>query len=56
MQVARAVSCRMRGIEGVGTVELVFIGGLLLVPVQRSVGNGFTKKGGSDVWVVRVGI
>ena len=26
---ASADSCRMRGIEGVGTVELVFVGGLL---------------------------
>ena len=24
-----AVSCRMRGLEGVGTVELVYVGGLL---------------------------
>ena len=41
-------------------VELVYVGGLLmigddslLVPVWRSVGNGFTGKGNSDVWLVR---
>ena len=52
--------CRMRGIEGVGIVELVYVGGLLrmgvgdslLLPVWRSVGGGFTGKGESDVWVV----
>ena len=42
----------MRGIEGVRTVELVYVGGLLrmgvsslLLPVWRSVGDGFTGKG-----------
>ena len=42
----------MRGIEGVKTVELVYAGGLLragvkslLLPVWRSVGEGFTAKG-----------
>ena len=37
------------------SVELVFIGGLLLVLVRRSVGNGFTGKGESDMLVVRAG-
>ena len=39
-----------------GTIELVYVGGLLriggdslLVPVWRSVGDGFTGKGESDV-------
>ena len=36
-------------------MELVFIGGLLLMPVWKSVGNGFTGKGESDMWVVRAG-
>ena len=45
----------MRVIEGVGTVELVFVGRLLLVPVWRSLGNGFTGKGNLDVRVVRAG-
>ena len=36
-------------------MELVFIGGLLLMPVRKSVGNGFTGKGESDMWVVRAG-
>ena len=52
----------MRGIECVGTVELVYVGRLsrkvgdsLLVCVWRSVGDGFTGKGESDVWVVRTG-
>ena len=50
---------RMRQIEGVEMAEVVFVGGLLwmggdslLVPVWRSVGDGFTGKGESDVWVV----
>ena len=47
-----SVSCRMRGIEGEETVELVFVGRLLLVPVRRSVEDGFTDKGESDVSVV----
>ena len=45
-----------------GTVELVFVGGLLrmgddflLVLVWRCVRDGFTGKGVSDVWVVRAG-
>ena len=40
--------------------ELVYVGGLLrmgddslLVPVWRSVGDGFTGKGEPDVWLVR---
>ena len=40
----------------------MFVGGLLLmggdsllVPVWRSVGDGFTSKGELDVWVVRAG-
>ena len=51
---------RTREIEGVGTVELVCVGGLLrmsgeslLLSVWRSVGSGFTGKGELDVWVVR---
>ena len=54
-------SCRIREIEGVGMVELVFVRGLLrmsgdslLVSVWRSL-DGFTAKGESDVWVVRAG-
>ena len=53
-------SCRTRGIESVGTVELKCVGGLLrmsgeslLLLVWRSVGSGFTGKGELDVWVVR---
>ena len=55
-----ADSCGMREIEGVGTVELVCVGGLawmsgesLLLPVWRSAGSGFTDKRELDVWVVR---
>ena len=40
----------------------MYVGGLLmigddssLVPVWRSVGNGFTGKGKSDVWLVKAG-
>ena len=54
-----ADSFRMRQIDGVEMAEVVFVGGLLwmggdslLVPVWRSVGDGFTGKGESDVWVV----
>ena len=54
-------SCRIREIEGVGMVELVYVRGLLrmggdslLVSVWRSL-DGFTGKGESDVWVVRAG-
>ena len=60
MQAKSADSCRTREIEGVRTVELVCVGGLLrmsdesaLLPVRRSVGGGFTGKGDLDVWVVR---
>ena len=60
MQVTSADSCRMRKIEGVGTVVLVYVGRLLrmggdslILPACRSVGDGFTGKGKSDVWVVR---
>ena len=56
-----ADSCRMRGIEGLRMVKL-YVGGLLrvgkdslLVPVWRSVGDGFTGKGEWDVWLVRAG-
>ena len=52
----------MRGIEGFGTVELVYVGRLLrkagdslLVPKWRSVGDGFTNKGEPDVWLVTAG-
>ena len=54
--------CRMRGIEGVGTVQLVYAGGLLrmgsdslLMHLWRSVRVGFTGKGESDVRLVRAG-
>ena len=54
-----AVSCRMKEIEDVGMVKPVYIGGLLrvgsdslLMHVWRSVGDGFTGKGESDIWVV----
>ena len=50
----------MRGIAGVGTVELVYLGGLLevggdsfLLPMWRSVGGEFSGKRESDVQVVR---
>ena len=58
VQVTSADSCRTRKIEGVGTVELVCVGGLLrmssesLLLVWKSVGGGFTGKGELDVWVV----
>ena len=62
MQVMSADSCRMRVIEGVRMVGLVHVGEMLrmdgyslLVPVWRFVGDGFTGKGESDVWVVRAG-
>ena len=52
------MSCRKREIEGVGTVQLVYVGELLrmvgnslLMPLWISVGNGFTGKGESEVWV-----
>ena len=52
----------MRGIEGVRTVELVYVDGLLrmggdslLLPVWKSVEDGFTDKGDSDMWLVRAG-
>ena len=61
-QLTSTDSCRMRGIEGVGTVELVYASGLSrmggdssLVAVLRSVGDGFTAKRESDVWLVRAG-
>ena len=56
VQVTSADACRMRRIEGVETVEMVYLGGMLrmaydslLVPVWRSVGDGFTGKVESDV-------
>ena len=58
--VKSADSCRTGEVEGVGTVELVCVGGLLrmsgeslLLPVWRSVVGGFTGKGELDAWVVR---
>ena len=55
-QVVSADSWRMKGIEGVGTMELVLDGRLLwmggdpvLVPVWRSIGDGLTGKGELDV-------
>ena len=53
VQVTSADSCRMKGIEGVGTVELVFVGRLLLVLVWRTVRDVLTGKGKLDMWVVR---
>ena len=57
-----ADSCRMRGIEGVGMVELVFFGGLLTIrgdsllqSVWRPVGDRLTVQGELDVWIVRAG-
>ena len=62
MKVMSADSCRMKGIERVETVELVHVsrllrmgGDSLLVLVWGSVGDGFTGKGKSDVWLVRAG-
>ena len=56
-----ADSRRIREIEGVG-MKLVYAGRLLrmggdslLVLVWRSVGDGFTGKRESDVWLVRAG-
>ena len=53
-------SCRTGEVEGVRTVELVCVGGLLrmggeslLLPVWRSVGGGFTGRGEFDKWVAR---
>ena len=49
----------MREIEGVETLELVYVGRLLmgddslLLPVCKSVGDRVTGKGESDVCVVR---
>ena len=57
-----ADSCRMREIEGVGTVKLMYIGILLrmgcdsfLMSLCGSVGGGFTGKEESNVRVVRAG-
>ena len=55
MQVSSADSCRMKGIEGVGMLELVFVGRLLLAPVWRMVRHVLTGKGKLDIWVVRAG-
>ena len=51
----------MREIEGAEKTELVYVCGLLrmggdslLLPVWRSVGDRFTGKGQSDVWVVTI--
>ena len=62
VHVTSALSCRTRRINGVGTVELVYVdrllrmgGDSLLVPVWRSVGDGCTGKRVLDVWVVRAG-
>ena len=57
--VTSAASCTKGEVEGVETVELVCVGGLLrmsgeslLLPVWRSVVGGFTGKGELDAWVV----
>ena len=62
VQVTSADSWRMGRIERVGTVKLVHVGGLLMMdgdslqaPVWRSVGDEFTGRGESDVWLVRAG-
>ena len=56
VEVMSADYSRMREIEGVRMMELVYVGGLLkmggdslLLPLWRSVGGGFTVKGGSEV-------
>ena len=58
VEVMSADYSRMREIEGVRIVELVYVGGLLrmggdylLLPVWRSVGGDFTVKGELEVWV-----
>ena len=58
--VTSAGCCRTGEVEGVGTVELVCVGGLLrmgaeslLLTVWRSVGVGFIGKGELDAWAVR---
>ena len=58
MQVTSADYSKMWEIEGVGKLELVYVGGLLrmggdyfLLPVWRSVGGGFTSKGELEVLV-----
>ena len=52
----------MKEIEVVGMVQLVYIGrplrmgsDSLLMPVWKSVGDGFTGKREADVWVIRTG-
>ena len=52
--------CRTGEVKSVGTVELVYVSGLLrmgdeslLLLVWRSVGGGFTSQGEFDAWVVR---
>ena len=52
----------MRRIESERMLQLVYLGTMLwmggdslLMPVGGSVGGGFTGKGESDEWVVRVG-
>ena len=57
--VTSAGSCSTGEVAGVGTVELVCVGGLLRMcgesislPVWRSVGGGLTGKGELDAWVV----
>ena len=42
---ASAVSCRMKEIEAVRTVKLVYIGRLLRMGSDYFVGDGFTGKG-----------
>ena len=49
----------MKEIDNVEIVQMVYVGRLLMVggdslllPVWRSVGDGFTGKGESDMWVV----
>ena len=58
VQMTSAYYSRMREIEGVGMVELVYVdtllrmgGDSLLLPVWRSVRGGFKGKGESEVWV-----
>ena len=62
VQVTLPYSCRMKRIESVGMVELVFVGRLLVINgdsllmlVCGSVGAEFTSKGQSDVHVARAG-
>ena len=60
MIVKSADSCRTGEVEGVVTMELVCVGGLLtmggeslLLPVWKSAAGGFTDNEELNAWVVR---